>query len=142
MTAMTDDPTGPSVARTCPSAPAQPGATLLGMVGADGRVHHLRTALVVDEDFIARARRQGPPEARMRFAHTCVEGKCQQWTGHSCGVAEMVLQHLAVIGHPDAGTGLPACTIRATCRWYDQSGTDACRACSFVVTDSGPIAAE
>ena len=32
--------------------------------------------------------------------------------------------------------GLQPCTIRATCRWYDQAGPEACTACALVITDT------
>jgi hypothetical protein len=36
-----------------------------------------------------------------------------------------------------AGTALPTCTIRQTCRWFGQRGRDACVVCPLVVTDAG-----
>jgi hypothetical protein len=117
----------------CPSAPAEPGAGLLGILGADGRIAHLKTAMRVDAEFLALARRTGPPEARMRFSGTCRTGACQQWTGHSCGVIERVLGR---IGGQAAPGALPPCTIRGTCRWYHQEGAVACAACSDVITET------
>ena len=38
---------------TCPSAPCEPGATLLGLVGEDGRVGYLTPAIRIDRDFDA-----------------------------------------------------------------------------------------
>ncbi|MGQ0565280.1 MAG: hypothetical protein ACT4OK_09440 [Gemmobacter sp.] len=118
--------------RTCPSAPAAPGALLLGMLGQDGRVRPLRTAMTVDEGFVATARAAGPPEARMRFASPCLEGGCKQWTGHACGVVARVLAEIA----PPPASALPPCLIRATCRWYDERGAAACAVCDQVVTDT------
>jgi hypothetical protein len=121
------------VPRTCPSARAEPGALLLGLVGAEGRVKPLRTAMAVDAGFIEGARESGPPEARMRFANACVKGACAQWTGHHCGVIERVLTHL---GQPPAPAALPPCLIRATCRWFAERGAAACGVCDQVVTDN------
>lgn len=122
--------------RTCPSARAAPGATLLGVLGRDGRMVPLRTAMTVDQDFVAAT---GPrPEARMRFAHACVKGHCAQWTGHRCGVIEKVLGHLGV---PEPAP-LPPCLIRATCRWFAEQGAAACGVCDLVVTDTAAPAAE
>ncbi len=117
---------------TCPSAECAPGATLLGTLGADGRIKHLRTALTIDADFVERASADGPAETHMRFAAPCQEGRCQQWTGSACGVIERVMQHLETIPEMRA-TVLPPCTIRSTCRWHDQSGVEACLACDLVV---------
>ncbi len=123
--------------RTCPSARAEPGAVLLGVIGAHGRMKPLRTAMAVDADFVARAARAGPPEARMRFANACVKGGCAQWTGLHCGVIERVLTHL---GTPPAPETLPPCLIRATCRWFAERGGAACGVCDLVVTDTSAMA--
>ena len=70
--------------RLCPSARCEPGATLLGIVGADGRVGYLTPQLIVDEAFTARVRDStAPPETRFRFAQPCIEGGCHHWTGHA-----------------------------------------------------------
>jgi len=127
--------------KTCPSARAAPGATLIGVKGADGRIKHMRTAMQVDAAFIETASASGAPEARMRFASPCQTSGCAQWTGTRCGVIDNVLEHLAVHDAPLAET-LPPCSIRATCRWYDQTGDAACHACDLVVTDQSAIAAE
>jgi hypothetical protein len=125
------------VPRTCPSARAEPGALLLGVIGATGRMKPLRTAMTVDAGFIAKARENGAPEARMRFANACVKGACAQWTGQHCGVIERVLGHLGLPPAPDA---LPPCLIRATCRWFAERGGAACGVCDQVVTDNSVMA--
>lgn len=116
----------------CPSAPAQPGAALLAIVGSDGRLAHVSPPIPVDEAFVATASRHGAPEARMRFTAPCLEAGCAQWTGSSCGVIEQVL---ATGVHEDQPTRLPRCDIRSGCRWYRQEGGAACRACPLVLTD-------
>ena len=132
----------PDDTRTCPSARCTPGATLLGVLGSDGRIRHLRTAMTVDEDFVAQARAVGPPEARFRFAAPCAQGGCRQWTGSACGVVEKVLAHLQAVAPELPRADVPPCTIRATCRWYAQRGTAACKACDLVVTGQNMTAAE
>jgi hypothetical protein len=119
---------------SCPSAPAEPGSGLLGLRGPDGRIAHLKTAMRVDAEFLARARTLGPPEARMRFSGTCKTGACQQWTGHSCGVIERVLDRIGA--DLPKGAALPPCTIRGDCRWYHQEGAVACTACAEVITET------
>ena len=69
--------------RLCPSAPAEPGALVIGVVQEDGRVAHLATPLRADEGFLAR---ETAPETRFRFSGGCVEGRCAQWTGSACGI--------------------------------------------------------
>jgi hypothetical protein len=98
---------------------------------ADGRVERLGTPLDVTQDFVETISANGPPERRFRFAGTCQEGRCAQWTGSGCGVIERVL---AEADHA-ADAALPRCFLRASCRWYSQRGGAACTACSLVVTD-------
>lgn len=116
----------------CPSAPAQPGSSLLAIVGSDGRLAHLSPPIPVDETFVAAASRHGAPEARMRFTAPCLEAGCAQWTGSSCGVIEQVLASGVQEEQP---AKLPRCAIRSGCRWYRQEGGAACRACPLVLAD-------
>lgn len=123
-------------ALTCPSAPASPGAVLLGMKGAEGRIVPLRTRMEVDAEFLASASRQGPPEARMRFASPCRSEGCAQWTGTACGIIQRVLDHIDRLpAPPRLAETLPPCTIRQSCRWFTDRGRPACAACDLVVTD-------
>jgi hypothetical protein len=130
----------PEDGKTCPSARCTPGASLLGVLGADGRIKHVRTPLTIDEDFVTRAHASGPPEARFRFAAPCAEGRCQQWTGAGCGVVEKVLAYLEALAPERPRDDVPPCTIRTTCRWYSQRGVLACKACDLVVTGQNMIA--
>jgi hypothetical protein len=83
---------GPEMtAHTCPSAPCEPGSTLLGVVGPQGTVAYLTPPLTIDDSFVATARRGRSPEKRFRFAAPCVEEHCAQWTGSRCGVIDAVL---------------------------------------------------
>ncbi len=136
---MSADPT--SGDRTCPSARCAPGNRLIGVRGPDGRIAAVRTPLPVTEDFVAAASEHGPPEARMRFAGRCATSGCAQWTGSRCGVIDRVMAHLDALKVP-LDPGLPPCAIRATCRWFDQTGSTACAGCSYVVTDTRAMAAE
>jgi hypothetical protein len=113
------------------------------MLGPDGRVHNLKSALTVDEGFLDSAAKDGPVEARMRFASRCQTSGCAQWTGSRCGVIDRALAHIeAVLPLPENGA-LPPCTIRSDCRWYAQTGAKACGACSYIVTDRrAQVAAE
>lgn len=126
----------------CPSAECAPGATLLGVLGDDGRIKHLRTPMRIDADFVTRARAQGEPEARMRFASTCQEGNCGHWSGKACGLIDKVMAQLEPQLDRVRAETLPPCTIRVNCRWYAQSGHDACSVCDLVVRLPEPAAAE
>ncbi|HEY7137254.1 MAG TPA: hypothetical protein VIB48_19515 [Acidimicrobiia bacterium] len=122
----------------CPAAVCEPGAILVGMVGADARVGYVLPQVPVSERFIAFARTSGAPERRFRFASPCVEDACRHWCAGRC----LVIDQVAATVDPRDAAGpvavplpLPRCSIRAECRWFDQLGLDACAVCPFVVTE-------
>lgn len=118
---------------TCPSSVCDDNALLLGVIGSNGRVGYVTPPLQVDHSFIdAVAATGGHAERRFRFAGTCVEGRCAQWTGNKCGAIEIALSTYAEV---DSDLGLPACGIRNTCRWFAQSGRAACSVCPLVITN-------
>lgn len=136
------DPPTARASYACPSAPATAGAGLLGVLGPDGRIHNLRTPMSVDADFLSAAKAAGPPEARMRFTGTCQTSGCTQWTGTRCGVIDRAMAALQPPAlQAPAQPDLPPCTIRASCRWFAQTGPTACPTCALIVTDTR-IAAE
>jgi len=119
---------------TCPSSDCSPGNLLIGVIGSDGRVGHIRPPLTVDENFVQRASQGAtPPEARLRFAGQCVEAACAQWTGAACGVIQGLLTATGEKTEEPRETGIPVCAIRPSCRWFSQEGLDACRVCPLVV---------
>lgn len=115
----------------CPSTEARPGTALIGVVGPEGRVGILGRPLPVDEAFLDEANKGRAPEKRFRFAGPCVKSGCRQWSGGRCGVIDRVL----AMSDPGAAALAP-CAIRGDCRWFAQSGRDACRACPEVITDT------
>jgi hypothetical protein len=120
--------------RICPSAPAEVGSDLIGVIGPTGRVGYLSPALPVSLEFLESARGEQSPEARFRFATTCREQGCIQWTGDRCGVIDVIVGSEQARGI--AAAGLPACAVRSRCRWFSQRGSEACRVCPYVITDS------
>lgn len=123
----------------CPSARMKPGAVLLGIVMGDGRVAFAPDRLLVNREFIANAQQGRSPEKRFRFADGCVQSSCVQWTGTRCGVIDDVLADISVAA---LSADVPHCSIRPQCRWYDQAGAEACRACPVVITDCAREATE
>ena len=135
---MTDKVVGPTL---CPSAPAAPGAALIGVVDANGRVANVTTPLVVDAAFIEAARANGgPPEERFRFSSPCQQGRCGHWTGQECGLIGRLHRAVAEAGSVESDQPLPRCSIRAACRWWLQRGREACAICPLIVTDIGEVA--
>jgi hypothetical protein len=117
----------------CPSARAEPGAALIGVVGEDGTVGLLKDPLEIDQAFIDEASVDGARlEQRFRFTAPCVEDRCSQWDGCKCTVIEQLQTFLT----PEDEHSLRPCGIRSACRWFTQAGPDACRVCLFVITDS------
>jgi hypothetical protein len=122
----------------CPSSRCEEGATLLGVVLPTGRVAFASTRLEVTEEFVQIARAGRAPEKRFRFASVCAKSGCRQWTGSRCGVIDSIMADRANRIDGDAATddaALPACSIRAQCRWFRQSGRAACATCPEVITD-------
>lgn len=117
----------------CPSAPLSAGAILLGVVRRDGKVGYVSSPLRVDEDFVQQVEAEGAVGKRFRFAAPCFESGCGHWREGRCGVADAVAAHPTPERGPD--DPLPHCSIRSSCRWFRQSGADACRSCALVITD-------
>jgi hypothetical protein len=112
---------------------------VIGVMGADGRLEYLRDRLEIDQAFIDEVSVDARPEQRFRFSGPCVEHGCEQWDGCRCTVIDRVM---AQVEPPGGEPSLQPCAIRTACRWFDQTGPDACRVCPMVITDSrGPEAA-
>ena len=122
----------------CPSWGCEAGASLIGIVLADGSVAFSKERIVIDAAFVEVARQGRSPEKRFRFSSTCKRAACIQWTDGKCGIVDRIITE-----HEDHGTApnetfvLPECSIRPQCRWHLQSGDAACRACPEVITDTG-----
>jgi hypothetical protein len=98
----------------------------------NGRVAFSSEQIIVDQEFVQIASEGRPPEKRFRFGGLCAQGGCQQWTGSRCGVIDTVMETLS--NGKDTPV-LPDCSIRSQCRWFFQSGADACAVCPEVITD-------
>ncbi len=117
----------------CPSSRCQAGALLVGIVLSDGRVAYASDRIVIDREFVELAQQGPAPETRFRFSTPCARGACRQWTGDRCGVIDRLTPLLDEA--EQRGIELPACAIRAECRWFAQAGATACAICPEVVTD-------
>ncbi len=117
----------------CPSARAQEGALVLGVVGPDRTVRMLSKPEPVTTDVAEAVSAMDAPEQQFRFANRCVKSGCHQWTEGRCGVIDLVMSFNRHLAEPIA---LPACAIRPQCRWHQQNGPVACTVCPFIITDS------
>jgi hypothetical protein len=118
--------------RLCPSAPAIPGAVIIGTLQADGSLGYIRDRLAATQDFLDAAESTGPAAQRFRFGAPCQEGACKQWVDGECSLPGRIEHEISTsLPEPEL---LPKCSIRKQCRWFYQSGKSACKACQFVVT--------
>jgi len=116
----------------CPSSTCQENAILIGIVMRDGRVAFSSDQIIINKEFIQIARRGRSPEKRFRFGGLCVKSGCNQWTGSRCGVIDTIIEST---GENNETVSLPDCSIRSECRWFYQSGANACAVCPDVITD-------
>jgi hypothetical protein len=129
---VTDKGAGPTL---CPSAPASPGAALVGVLEENGRIANLPKPLPIDAEFIDAAKERGPPEQRFRFTAPCQQGRCVHWTGQECGLIGQLHRSALEAGLALADRSLPRCAIRPRCRWWIQDGPAACAICPLIVTE-------
>ena len=117
----------------CPSARAKPGTVLVGIAAGPGALGYVTPPVRVDDEFLAAA--GDTPERRFRFAGPCVKGDCHNWGEDRCQLIHQILRTRPV----DATTELVPCPIRATCRWFAQTGREACAACPEVRNPALPL---
>ena len=116
----------------CPSA--QPGMKeprLIGVVTFDQdtpRVAYLNETVPLTDELLDSAK-PADPRTVFRIAAHCEESQCTHFDGSNCNLATRIVQIL-----PAVVDALPACLIRASCRWYTQEGKPACLRCPQVVT--------
>jgi hypothetical protein len=118
----------------CPSSRCEEGAVVLGFLDAKGVVGYISPALPVNAEFAEHACRDGSLERRFRFAAACQEKGCQNWIEGRCGVIEdalLVAGNIQGLGERTE-SNLPRCSIRRSCRWFAQRGSDACRICPLL----------
>lgn len=126
----------------CPSARAEEGAILLGVLGEDGTLDYLADVVPATAQFLSLVPSDVPPEARWRFSSPCRESACAQWADHACGLPQRLM---ALTEDRVVADRLPRCSIRARCRWFHQSGSRACQVCPLVIaqapadTDEGDV---
>ncbi len=131
-----DDPVLPVPDLTCPSA--QPGgadARAFGVVGGtaeEPRIAYLKRDAEVGPETLAKLG-DVDPTLVFRFAARCENGRCAQYAGGRCGLAQRIADQLAPVVEL-----LPSCQIRPTCRWHHEIGAAACLRCPQVTTRVPP----
>ena len=113
----------------CPSAqPHMREPHVLGVV-RDGETSYLAERVPLTDDLLALAQPVSPSRV-LRIAARCEENACTHFDGVNCRLATRIVQLL-----PAVTATLPACLIRAECRWYRQEGRAACLRCPQIVTE-------
>lgn len=117
---------------SCPSAPPDAeGARVFGVVLGDAenpRVAYLEKRVLVPPQTLDALDGVSPTRV-FRFSGKCVEGACAQFKDGACRLGQQVLRRLG-----PAADQTPACTVRATCRWFAENGAEVCLRCPRVVT--------
>jgi hypothetical protein len=93
------------------------------------RLGYIRPPVEVDSELKSLMLAQGDPLQRFRFAGGCIESRCGHWDDRCRLIDSLVASPAAADGDAD----LPACAIRANCRWFAQDGRAACAICPRVV---------
>ncbi|HEV8490829.1 MAG TPA: nitrogen fixation protein [Candidatus Angelobacter sp.] len=113
----------------CPSAqPQMREPRVLGVV-RNGETVYLDQAAPLTDELLALTAPVGHSRV-LRIAARCEENACMHFDGTNCQLATRIVQLL-----PTVTDTLPACLIRAECRWYRQEGRPACMRCPQVVTE-------
>jgi hypothetical protein len=107
----------------CPSAPAKPGALLIGIIVGE-RTAFLQPPVAVTADDLCGA--GDDVERRFRFSSPCLREGCGNFGEGHCNLIQRFV-HAAM----DDGT-LPECSIRSSCEWFSTSGAPACDVCPHV----------
>lgn len=118
----------------CPSArPESVDSLVFGVVSgtvAEPRVIYLKQPQPLTDELIAKASPITPSEI-FRTAAPCATKSCQHFHGQDCRLAMRIVENLPVVE-----VELPPCSIRRTCRWWQQEGKAACMRCPQVITDN------
>ena len=114
----------------CPSGLSdRPESIVLGVrSGDDGGIAYLADPVPATE-VLGMIPEGVEPRRILRFASHC-ESSCANRLGSRCGLVDRIV---AVPGPPQAAS-VPRCHLRAHCKWWEQTGVDACHRCPAVTT--------
>jgi hypothetical protein len=107
----------------CPSAPAKPGALLIGIIIGD-RTAFLQPTVAVTADDLSDA--GDDVEKRFRFSAPCLRGGCGNFGEDHCNLIRRLVRVT------EDGGALPECSIRSRCEWFSTAGAPACDVCPHV----------
>lgn len=118
----------------CPSAqPEMADSVAFGVIegtAEEPQLIHLTRTLPVTNELLALSGPVSPTEV-FRFAAPCAGHSCQHFDGKDCRLVTRIVQIL-----PPVASGIPPCSLRPTCRWWQQEGKEACMRCPQIVTET------
>lgn len=118
----------------CPSARAEsPDSVVFGVINGtpeEPHVAYLKQPQPVTDELIAKVSPVTPAEV-FRTAAPCATSSCQHFDGNDCRLAMRIVEKMSAVAEE-----LPPCSIRASCRWWQQEGKAACMRCPQVITDN------
>ena len=118
----------------CPSAqPEMAESVAFAIIG--GTVDEPRAIPLVEPrpvtpELLAMTEPVKPTEV-FRFAAPCAGSQCAHFDRGNCRLVQRTIALLPVVSET-----LPACRIRAECRWWLQEGRAACMRCPQVITEN------
>ncbi len=116
-------PESPGSDIQCPNTSVDDATGAFGRQDDDGNVKFFDRVLPLPDSvrptLIARGALQS-----IRLTGPCLRGECLNFRGGICLLGKLV-SDLA----DDGDDCLPACPIRAKCRWFDENGAAACQTC-------------
>jgi hypothetical protein len=124
----------------CPSSSAEAeGSVIFGIVLGTPEEPHLLHLDQVKPVPIELLELDAPVKLAeiFRIAGACSEGDCKHYDGSKCRLVERIVD-----GLPTVTEQIPACAIRSTCRWWHQSGKEACLRCPQIVRDNCLVTTE
>lgn len=116
--------------RWCPSGDAsRPESVVLGVrSGDDGQVVYLAEP-VPAADVLGAVPEGIAPNRVLRFASHCVSD-CANRVGEACGLIERI----TTVPAGTVPAAVPRCHLRPHCKWWDQTGVEACHRCPALTT--------
>ncbi|WP_293679289.1 hypothetical protein [uncultured Phenylobacterium sp.] len=117
---------------SCPSAqPDMQDARIFGVIAGtpdEPRVAYLKKKAQVTPEMLEQLDGLDPTRV-FRYAARCENGRCAQYEGGRCSLAQRIVTQLSPVV-----SDLPSCQIRDTCRWFVEEAGAACLRCPQVVT--------
>lgn len=109
----------------CPSSRAdRPGSVAFAVAGGEYLQQPVPASAVVGLASPAQ------PTQVFRFTSPCEGAACPNFHNSLCQLGRRVVE-----GLPEVVSSLPACRIRASCRWFAEQGGAICRRCPQIVTE-------